>query len=78
MTMPQNYDSSTRNHSDNKNRESLRYFWENYNGKKTLHEVVKHFVNENQNNFDESDLRNFAPGVGNNLIGKRINLNLNG
>jgi len=73
MSMPKGFKKSTRKFSDIlSEQQSLGRFWENYNGKKTLHEVVKHFVNENQNNFDESDLRNFAPGVGNNLIGKNV------
>ena len=72
MTMPQGYDSSTRNNSDNQNRKSIGNFWENYTGKKTLHEVVKQFALQNQMNVNENLLRDFADDVSTNLIGKQV------
>ncbi len=51
---------------------SIDSFWETYSGKKTLHEVVKQFVIENQVNLDGTLLKKFAAELAANLIGKNL------
>ena len=74
MSMPKGFKKSTRKFSDIlSEQQSLGRFWENYNGKKTLHEVVKHFVKEHPND-EQPALREFALEViGRGLIGKKLN-----
>ena len=73
MSMPKGFKKSNRKFSDIlSEQQSLGRFWENYTGKKTLHEIVKQFAIENQMNLDENVLRDFAPHVATNLIGKQV------
>jgi len=73
MSMPKGFKKSYRKFSDIlSEQQSLGRFWENYTGKKTLHEVVKQFALQNQMNVNENLLRDFADDVSTNLIGKQV------